>query len=217
MLATRLANVGTAAFVLIALTASTSAAECKPDTATNRNRTLFSGISAFHFDESGSSVRVNGQDRSTLGGEFALALCRWPAYTFGLGGSGTIETIETSYIAPGSTSFHPSLAVNEGWVSITRRWRRSDIVHPMASIRVGQISSNYPYYHRVDGITERHVDGSSSVMLVSPMAGVEVSLFKYVTAYLNAGPRIMGQLKTPGATTGSDFFASFGFAFGKMR
>jgi hypothetical protein len=217
MLATRLTRVAATAFALIAVAASTSAAECKSDTSTNRNRTLFSGISAFHVDEIGSSVRVNGQDRSTLGGEFALALCRWPAYTFGFGGGGTIESIETSYIAPGSTNFHPSLAVSEGWISVTRRWRLSDIVHPMASVRIGQITSNYPYYHRVDGISERHVDGSSSAMLVSPMAGVEVSLFKYVTAYLNAGPRIMGQLKTPGATTGSDFFASFGMAFGKMR
>ena len=206
-----------AATVLVAVTASVSAAECKSDTATHRNRTLFSGISAMHFDELFGSIRVNGQDRSTLGGELAFALCRSPAYTFGLGGGGTAERIETPYIAPGSTDFHPSLAVTESWVSVTRRWRLSEIVHPMASIRIGSIESSYTYYHRVNGISEEHVDGASHSFLVTPMAGVEVSLFKYMTGYLNVGPRLMGRLNTPGVGTGQDVFTSVGFAFGKMR
>jgi hypothetical protein len=160
---------------------------------------------------------VNGQDQSTLGGELAFALCRWPGYTFGLGGVGTVDAIETSYIAPGSPDFHPSLAVSEAWVSVTRRWRLSEIVHPMASIRVGSIESSYAYYHRVNGVTEHHIDGLSSALAVVPTVGAEVSLFKYVTAYANAGPRLMGRLHTPDASEGQDMFVSIGVAFGKMR
>jgi hypothetical protein len=194
-------------------------AECKPDTSTKRNRTLFSGITAFHFDYFGSSISVNdNKSASMFGGELALALCRWPAYTIGLGGDLLMDVVETSYIAPGSPDFHPSLSLSSSSVSLTRRWRNADIVHPLVSLRAGSVDAQYSYYHTVAGRTELHVDGASSAPFIAPMAGVEISLFKYMTIYLTAGDRIVGSLNTPGLTNNvSGMFSTFGMGFGKFR
>ena len=196
MHANRLARVVVTAFVLAAVHASVSAAECKPDTTAtaNRNRTLFSGVAAFHFDEVGRSVSVNGTPASMIGGELGVALCRWPAYTVGLGGELLVDLTETSYIAPGSPDFHPPLSLQFSSISLTRRWRNPDIVHPMVSLRAGSVDAEYSYYHRVNGISELHVDGKSSAPFVAPAVGVEISLFKYVTAYIDAGHRFVGRL-----------------------
>jgi hypothetical protein len=152
MFANRLARVVITAFVLAAVHASVSAAECKPDTTAtaSRNRTLFSGVAAFHFDEVGRSVSVNGTP---------------------------------------------------------------------ASLRGGSVDAEYSYFHRVNGISESHVDGKSSAPFVAPAVGVEVSLFKYVTAYIDAGHRFVGRLNTPGLSNSglSGTYASFAMAFGKFR
>jgi hypothetical protein len=216
MLADRLVQAA-AAMMLIAAASSAAVAECKPDTAANHDRTLVSGISALHVDELWASIRVNSQDRRTGGAEFGLALCRWPAYTFGVGAGGTVDHFGTSYIAPGSADYHPNLEITEAWLSVTRRWRLSAIVHPMASVRIGSIMSSYPYWDRVKGPSVRHVDGLSRALLIVPTAGVEASVFKYMSVYVNAGPRLTGKLNTPGASEGQDVFASVGLALGKMR
>jgi hypothetical protein len=199
--------------------ASVSLAECKPDTAVSKNRTLFSSVSALHFDYVGSGVVVNGKSSSTFGGELAIAVCRWPQYTMGLYGEELVDVIETSYIAPGSSNFHPSLTLEFGGVSLTRRWRRSDIVHPMVSVRAGSVDASYSYYHTSNGIAERHVDGRASAGFVAPEAGAEVSLFKYMTIYLTGGVRLVGHLDTPGLSAGdlNKPFVSFGMGFGKFR
>jgi hypothetical protein len=44
-----------------------------------------------------------------------------------------------------------------------------------------------------------------------PVAGVEISLFKYLTVYLNAGDRVVGSLNRPGLTNNlSGMFSTFG-------
>jgi hypothetical protein len=219
MVASRLARVAAATLTIAAAHPAVSAAECKPDTSANRARTLINGIAAFHFDYAGSTISVNDtKSASMLSGEMSLALCRWPAYTIGVGGETLMDMIETSYIAPGSADFHPSLSLSFSSVSLTRRWRNLDIVHPMISVRAGSVDAEYSYYHTVAGRAESHVDGKSSAPFVAPMAGVEISVFKYMTVYLNAGDRIVGSLNTPGLTNNlSGMFTTFGMAFGKFR
>jgi hypothetical protein len=211
-------RIALAALVIIVVRGSVSEAECKPDTAANKNRTLFSSLAALHFDESGGSITINGRSTSTFGGEVAIAVCPWPGYSFSIGGESLAEAIETGYIAPGSTNFHPDLSLDFASVALTRRWRNSQIVHPMVSVRVGSVTAEYRYFHRVDGLTETHTDGKSTATFVAPMVGAEVAVFKYMTLYGGAGVRMIGRLQTPELNTNlSGAYAIFGVGFGKFR
>ena len=218
MFASRSVHIVVTALTVLAVNASVSGAECKADTVTT-NKSLFTGIAAMHFDEFGGSIAVNGRSTSTIGGELALAVCRWPAYTLSVGGDFLAESLETEYIAPGSPNFHPPLSLGFASVALTRRWRNSEIVHPMASLRVGSASAEYSYFHRINGLTETHVDGTSSASFVAPSAGAEVSLFKYMTMYGAVGVRLVGRLDTPGLNNNglSGAFFAFGLGFGKFR
>lgn len=211
-------RIAVAALTIVAARTSVSTAECKPDTAANQNRTLFSNVAALHFDEAGGSITINGRSSSTIGAELAIAVCRWPGYSFSIGGESLAEAIETGYIAPGSTTFHPDLSLDFASVALTRRWRNSEIVHPMVSVRVGSVTAEYRYFHRVDGLTETHIDGKSTATFVAPMVGAEVALFKYMTLYGGAGMRMVGRLQTPELNNGlSGAYAIFRLGFGKFR
>jgi hypothetical protein len=207
-----------AMLVAVAVKAPVLWAECKTDTMPQKNKTLFTGIAALHFDYAGSSMTVNSAPVSMFGGDLSIAVCRWPAYTFGLGGEIIAEPVTTSYVAPGSTDFHPALSVGFSSVSVTRRWRNTEIVHPMLVVRAGSVDTEYSYYRFSAGQDEWRVDGKSSAPFIAPAAGVEVSLFKYMSVYMVAGARVVGRLETPGVTNNlSGFFASFGMGFGKFR
>lgn len=88
----------------------------------------------------------------------------------------------------------------------------------MVSVRVGSVTAEYRYFHRVDGLTEMHTDGKSTATFVAPMVGAEVAVFKYMTLYGGAGARMLGRLRTPGLNSSlSGAYAIFGVGFGKFR
>ena len=85
----------------------------------------------------------------------------------------------------------------------------------MVSLEVGSIQGEYTWIH--NGVL---VDtGASHATYVTPSVGGEVSLFKYMTAYLTLGYRMVGQIKTPGITGAglSGLYEQFGLGFGKFR
>jgi hypothetical protein len=105
--------------------------------------------------------------------------------------------------------------LDQSGYELARRWRNHDIFHPMVSVEVGSIHGEYSYM--LGGIA---VDtGASRANYVTPSAGAEVSLFKYMTVYLTMGYRFVGAIKTPGITGAglSGMYEQFGFGFGKFR
>lgn len=212
-----------ASLLLLAAPVASAAAGCTKDTTKTASRTVFGTlpVAALHIDAAGGTASINGESHTISEGRLAIAFCRWPSYTVSLvrGSNGDIMT--TDYIAAGSQTFHPDLFTRWSGVELQKRWRDSSIFHPMVSLAVGRLSTVYWYSHRAtsDGIWEHREEGASSARYFAPAAGVEMSLFKYMTSYLLVGFRHVGTLDTPGvARDGFDGqYFNLGFAFGKFR
>ncbi|HEY6828793.1 MAG TPA: hypothetical protein VI259_18160 [Gemmatimonadaceae bacterium] len=211
-----------ASLLLLATPLAVAAAGCQKDTSNAGPRTLFSKthIAALHFDENGGSANMNGQSAPILEARLAIALCRWPSYTAAIVAGTHMDTPSTTYLASGSQTYHPPLFGDWAGIELQKRWRDSSIFHPMVSIGVGELTTAYHYTYRdASGAIEYRTEGTSGATYFAPSAGVEVSLFKYVTSYLLLGIRKVGTLQTP-ATEAGGFdgqYVAFGFGFGKFR
>ena len=211
-----------ASLLLLTCPLGVAAAGCTKDTSTAGPRTLFSKmhIAALHFDETGGSANMNGQPSPILEARLAIALCRWPSYTAAFVAGTHMDSPTTAYLASGSQTYHPPLFGEWAGIEIQKRWRDSSIFHPMVSIGVGELTASYNYTRRdASGVVEYRTEGSSGATYFTPSAGVEVSLFKYVTTYLLLGVRKVGSLQTPALDAGGfdGQYVAFGFGFGKFR
>ena len=208
--------------LLIAAPMANAVAGCTKDTSSARPRTLFSNmhVAALHFDENGGSANMNGQTQPVIEARIAIAFCRWPSYTLSAIGGSHVTSPTTSYLASGSQTFHPPLHADWGGFELQKRWRDSSIFHPMVSIAFGGLTTSYQYAHReTSGSVEYRTEGESTAAYLAPSAGVEVSLFKYMTSYLLLGLRRAGELDTPAVQRGgfNGQYVAFGFGFGKFR
>jgi len=211
-----------APLLLLATPLAVATAGCTRDTSNTGPRTLFPKmhIAALHFDETGGSANMNGQSAPILEVRIAIALCRWPSYTMAFVAGTHMDTPSTTYLASGSQTYHPPLLGEWSGIEVQKRWRDSSIFHPMVSVGVGELTTSYNYTHRdASGVVEYRTEGSSGATYFTPSAGVEVSLFKYVTSYLLVGVRKVGTLQTPAIQAGGfdGQYVAFGFGFGKFR
>ncbi|HVE36131.1 MAG TPA: hypothetical protein VNC18_21365 [Gemmatimonadaceae bacterium] len=212
--------------LLLAAPLANAVAGCKKDTLSTgpapAPRTLFSSmrVAALHLDENGGSAIMNGRSQQIIEARIAIAFCRWPSYTLSAIGGSHMDSPTTSYLASGSETFHPGLHADWGGFELQKRWRDSSILHPMVSVAFGGLTTSYQYTHReTSGAVEYRTEGESTATYFAPAAGVEVSLFKYMTSYLLLGVRQVGALDTPAVERGgfNGQYVAFGFGFGKFR
>lgn len=175
-------------------------AGCRADSSATTPRTLADAahIAAFHVDEGGGSARVNGVGRDLMEMRIGVALCWWPDLTLMAVNGMHMEGITTTYVSPRADGFHPALWVSSDGFEVQRRWRGNSIFHPMASLGMGTLHTQYHGGYSQDGAWAAVDESERSTRYYTPAIGLEASLFTYVTVYGLFGSRFAGTTGQPG-------------------
>ena len=204
--------------LLVTIGARDLRAEC--DTKDRSDATLWSKVSALHFDLGGGRGQFEGSSAGVANSAIALALCPWPAYTLTYRGVSYAPRHSTPYVAREMPDLHPTLYMNGEGVELQRRWRDGKWLHPFATVGTGSISAAYEYWIPNGTLAGDHkVEGKSTTRFVDASAGVELNVAKYFRASFAVGIRRTGAIHTPGLSESpfNGVFNGFTIGLGKFR
>jgi hypothetical protein len=139
--------------------------------------------------------------------EFRLGFTpqRWPQWTIALTASAVMRGDTTGYLAPGST-YHPTMMATTVGVELQRRWRGSELLHPLVAVSAGQLDNSYNYFKfpRTGG-QEFHQDELTSTAYGTIEAGGELNVAGWLRTTLTVGYRKAGSARIslgPGTNSG---------------
>ena len=179
-----------------------------------KDQTLFEGLGlkGMHVALGGGSAPYAARTtKSGTTGEFRLGftLRGLPDWTIAFASNSVADQDTTAYVAPNSNGFHPYLRATSSGIEIQRRWSSIKLIHPIATIGVGQLEHSYNYFlFPKTGGKELRQDEKTSVTYTTLAGGAEVNITGWMRFVMTAGYRTAGLSSIPFGTASNSGFSS---------
>jgi hypothetical protein len=211
------------AFAALLLSVPMVAAQDSTNKAPQETHTLFGSIfHGAHFAAGAVSVPYVGGRKALTESRYAFTPSRWPAWTIAYVGGRLYTGDTTAYAgstpAMGTSITRPRLGERFFGVELQRRWNRTQVVHPIATIATGTVHNYFYYYeHPAAGGSVYHRDRDEATRYVQLAGGGELNIVRWLRAALVIGYRGASAYALPtGSTSRSGGTTSFVLEFGKF-
>lgn len=192
-------------------------------TAIPQNHTLMErlGLGGAHLGlGGGSGPNMGNQSGKESSSEFRLGFTprRAPDWALAFTLSALMNADTTGYVVPGSNGYHPRMAATTTGLEVQRRWRRGQMLHPMAVLGAGQLKNSYNYFkYPKSGGSEFHQEESTGTAYATLAGGGELNVAGWFRVALTVGYRRAGGARIPfGVGNNSGVTSAMLFEMGKF-